>query len=585
MRETLNQPGRRQRIYSGLDCTQQAAWSNVLAGRNSLSILGVDRSICAFHCQNNKSLSKTYFVLEMAAMTVLLKVSSVKLYEDDGNGLWKDCSTNPCVLVISRNPQGLSCSVLDKSTRQPCFNRWLTPKVAITHDREDWIGWSEPSKEGLKAFGIKMKPAECVQFVDLISAQLSKGSPRSSLASSRTESLNPTPAPTHVESAPVTVQPSSSAPVQSPTLASSALPPSARPLSRTLSAQQTPQSVSFADGGAAVVDVRHHSSAGEEDAASPVVEQNAMALKIMEQKKRLLALKQSKEDDLDREKALLELAKKGAEEVAQTNTVVKKTFTHSKRKSMVDAAAFAAEFKSRNASNEFAALSIDLNDQVWVEHEHDGFLAYRISQRGLASVVLTPVDPNVSSNQMLTLPHKDFEALYKVSEFEPEQTSDLSMLGEFVSEPLVLAVLRERHRRKLVFTMLSDMLMSINPFADVQLYSARIMENYVRSGAQNLPPHAFGLASNALRELIQQREPQSIVICGEQSSGKTETTKMLMKFFGGVSSSSSLISQKLQCASFLLDSFGNAATHRNQNSSRFSKCFHQFQHIHVNFLR
>ena len=533
----------------------------------------------------NESFSKADFVLEMAAMTVLLKVSSVKLYEDDGDGLWKDCSANPCVLVISRNPQGLSCSVLDKSTRQPCFNRWLTPKVAITHDREDWIGWSEPSKEGLKAFGIKMKPAECVQFVDLISAQLSKGSPRSSLASSRTESLNPTPAPMHAESAPVTVQPSSSAPVQSPPLTSSALPSSARPLSRTLSAQQTPQSVSFAEGGAAVVDVRHHSSPGEED-ASPVVEQNAMALKIMEQRKRLLALKQSKEGDLDREKALLELAKKGVEEVAQTNTVVvKKTMSHSKRKSMVDAAAFAAEFKSRNGSKEIAALSIDVNDQVWVEHEHEGFLAYRISQRGLASVVLTPVDPNFSSNQMLTLPHKDFEALYKVSEFEPEQTSDVSMLGEFVSEPLVLAVLRERHRRKIVFTMLSDMLLSINPFSDVQLYSARIMENYIRLGAQNLPPHAFGLASNALRELVQQRESQNIVICGEQSSGKTETTKMLMKFFGGVSGSSSLISQKLQCASFLLDSFGNAATHRNQNSSRFSKCLHQFPHIYVVFLR
>jgi hypothetical protein len=498
----------------------------------------------------------------MAGMTVLLKVSSVKLYEDDGNGLWKDSTPNPCVLVISRNPQGLSCSILDKGTRQPCFNRWLTPKVAITHDREDWIGWSEPSKEGLKAFGIKMKPAECVQFVDLIASQLSKSS---SIASSRTESMNSTPAPNtpRVEAAPE--QLSSAAPVPSVHLPALSSPASSRPMS---------QSVSFADEGTTVADVRQRSpfpSQVEDDRGSPRNEQNAMAFKIMEQKKRLFALKQSKEDDLEREKALLELAKRGAEEVAQTDSVVKKSFSHSKRKSMVDAAAFAAVIKSQSTANELETPAIDMKDEVWVEHETEGFAAYRVSQRGLTSVVLAPVDPSTASNQTLTLPHKDLQALYAVSVFDPEQTSDISNLGESVSEPLVLAVLRERHRRKLVFTMLSDMLISINPFADVQIYSARIMENYIRLGSQNLPPHAFGLASNALRQLVQQREPQNIVICGEQSSGKTETTKILMKFFGGVSSASSLISQKLQCASFLLDSFGNAATHRNENSSRFSK--------------
>jgi hypothetical protein len=505
----------------------------------------------------------------MAGMTVLLKVSSVKLYEDDGNGLWKDSSPNPCVLVISRNPQGLSCSILDKGTRQPCFNRWLTPKVAITHDREDWIGWSEPSKEGLKAFGIKMKPAECVQFVDLIAAQLSKSS---SIASSRTESLNSTPAPTprveiatpRVEIAPE--QPLPVAQVLSVPLPSLSLPASSRTMSQT---------VSFADEGTAVADARQRSpfqSQGEEDhQGSPRNEQNIMALKIMEQKKRIFGLKQSKDDDIEREKALLELAKRGAEEVAQTNSVVKKTFSHNKRKSMVDAAAFAAVIKSQSASNELGAPAIDMKEEVWVEHETEGFAAYRISQRGLTSVVLAPVDPISASNQTLTLPHKDVQALYAVSEFDPEQTSDISNLGESISEPLVLAVLRERHRRKLVYTMLSDILISINPFADVQIYTARIMENYVRLGSQNLPPHAFGLASNALRQLVQQRESQNIVICGEQSSGKTETTKILMKYFGGINNASSLVSQKLQCASFLLDSFGNAATHRNENSSRFSK--------------
>jgi hypothetical protein len=501
----------------------------------------------------------------MAGMTVLLKVSNVKLYEDDGNGLWKDCSPNQCVMVISRNPQGLSCSILDKSTRQPCFNRWLTPKVAITHDRDDWIGWSEPSKEGLRAFGIKMKPAECVQFVDLIAAQLSKTSPVSSLASSRAESLNPTPAPHHADAA--HAQPSS--------LSSSSLHIPARPAPQSFGLQQSPRVASTIQGGATAADARRLSTPGEEDNQSPRVtprmEQNAMAMKIMEQRKRLNTLKESKEDDIDREKLLMELAKKGAEEATQqqATSVVKKSFN--KRKSMVDAAAFASEIKSRNSSSNLAPLSTDSNEQVWVEHDHEGFVAYRITQRGISNVVLAPADPAFSPNETLTLPHKDVELLYRVTQFNPDQTSDVSLLGEFVSEPLVLAVLRERFSRKLVFTMLSDMLISVNPFSDVQVYSARIMENYIRLGAHNLPPHAFGLASSALRQLLQQRQSQNIVICGEQNSGKTEISKVLMKFFGGVNDASSLISEKLQCASFILDSFGNAVTHRNENSSRFSK--------------
>jgi hypothetical protein len=507
----------------------------------------------------------------MAGMTLLLKVSNVKLYEDDGNGLWKDCSLNQCVMVVSRNPQGLSCSVLDKTTRQPCFNRWLTPKVAITHDREDWIGWSEASKEGLRAFGIKMKPAECVQFVDLIAQQLrSTNSPVSSLASSRTESLNPTPAPHHTEAA--QAQPSSSL-----SLSSSSLPVPARPVSQSLGLQQSPQSASTVQGGAAAPDARRLSSQGEEERESPRVtprlEQNAMAMKIMEQRKRLNTLKESKEDEIDREKLLMELAKKGAEVVTQTNAV-KKSFN--KRKSMVDAAAFALDIKSRNLSSNLAPLTIDSNEQVWVEHEHEGFIAYRITQRGISNVVLAPADSTTASHETLTFSHKDVESLYRVSEFDPNQTSDVSLLGEFVSEPLVLAVLRERFGRKLVFTMLSDMLISVNPFSDVQVYSARIMENYIRLGAQNLPPHAFGLASTAMRQLLQQRQPQNIVICGEQNSGKTEISKILMKFFGGLNDFSLPISEKLQCASYILDSFGNAVTHRNENSSRFSKYVHVF---------
>ncbi|CAB1102969.1 unnamed protein product [Ectocarpus sp. CCAP 1310/34] len=65
---------------------------------------------------------------------------------------------------------------------------------------------------------------------------------------------------------------------------------------------------------------------------------------------------------------------------------------------------------------------------------------------------------------------------------------------------------------------------------------------------------------------------QSIVVSGESGAGKTETSKIILTFLthrsaGGVAS----LDQKVMDSSPILESFGNAKTLRNNNSSRFGK--------------
>ena len=92
-------------------------------------------------------------------------------------------------------------------------------------------------------------------------------------------------------------------------------------------------------------------------------------------------------------------------------------------------------------------------------------------------------------------------------------------------------------------------------------------------------PHIYEISSTAYRRVSVQHKNQTILMMGESGAGKTESAKLILqhlaslrqeKVLAGGNSEDHLVQHMLQ-SSPIFESFGNAMTRLNKNSSRYGK--------------
>ncbi|ODV64333.1 myosin family protein [Ascoidea rubescens DSM 1968] len=197
-----------------------------------------------------------------------------------------------------------------------------------------------------------------------------------------------------------------------------------------------------------------------------------------------------------------------------------------------------------------------------------------------------------------------------------EASEDLTSLS-YLNEPAVLHAIKVRYANLNIYTYSGMVLIATNPFEKIdQLYSPDVIQAYAGKRKGELEPHLFAIAEDAYCCMKERIENQTIVVSGESGAGKTVSAKYIMRYFASVESNNNITNnnsniqintinnnnpnnipsinnnnpqsnnsstanpkhddmseteKRILATNPIMESFGNAKTTRNDNSSRFGK--------------
>jgi myosin heavy chain 6/7 len=215
----------------------------------------------------------------------------------------------------------------------------------------------------------------------------------------------------------------------------------------------------------------------------------------------------------------------------------------------------------------------DTKGKLWIPDKKDGY--------AMADIVKQ--DENTATVTCPDMTEKTFkkEEVGLVNPPKFEKWEDMSSLT-YLNEAGILHNLKARYVDFLIYTYSGLFCVAINPYKRLPIYGNRCVNYYKGKRRTEVPPHVFAISDNAYSDMLIENMNQSVLITGESGAGKTENTKKVISYFALYGADAdkkkspdqagkpSLEDQIVQ-TNPVLESFGNAKTVRNDNSSRFGK--------------
>jgi myosin heavy chain 6/7 len=234
---------------------------------------------------------------------------------------------------------------------------------------------------------------------------------------------------------------------------------------------------------------------------------------------------------------------------------------------------------SRDEKLGYTTKPFDSKKNRWVPDPEDGFVAAEIkSQKGDMVTLVT------SKGNEVTMKAEEAQEMNPPKFIKTDDMANLT----FLNEASVLTNLKDRYSSMMIYTYSGLFCVVINPYKRLPIYTESVIKSYMGKRRNEVPPHLFAVADEAYRNMVQDRENQSMLITGESGAGKTENTKKVISYFAIVGASQQSAAEKekekekggkkvgtleeqIVQTNPVLEAFGNAKTVRNNNSSRFGK--------------
>uniref|UniRef100_A0A670K994 Myosin-7B-like n=1 Tax=Podarcis muralis TaxID=64176 RepID=A0A670K994_PODMU len=249
--------------------------------------------------------------------------------------------------------------------------------------------------------------------------------------------------------------------------------------------------------------------------------------------------------------------------------------------SMLDMAEFgeAAEYlrKSYEEMLKYHNIPFDGKKRAWIPDEKEAYIEVEVKESSGGKVTVETKD-----KKTVVVKEDDIQ---QVNPPKFDMIEDMAMLTH-LNEASVLHNLKRRYAKWMIYTYSGLFCVTINPYKWLPVYTAPVVAAYKGKRRSEAPPHIYSIADNAYNDMLRNRENQSMLITGESGAGKTVNTKRVIQYFAIVAALGDSPGKKGQApatktggtledqiieANPAMESFGNAKTLRNDNSSRFGK--------------
>merc|ERR1711881_232851 len=230
---------------------------------------------------------------------------------------------------------------------------------------------------------------------------------------------------------------------------------------------------------------------------------------------------------------------------------------------------------SIDMKREDQAKVYDPKKSVWIMDEKTH--AYKEGLLEVGDILLE--DP--AAKCVVAVGHEKFTmkagAVGRVNPPKFEKCEDMVNLTH-LNDASVFWNLKTRYQAKMIHTYSGLFVVVVNSYKRYPLYTHRVCKIYLGKRRNECPPHLWAIAEGAYRNMLQNKKDNAMLITGESGAGKTENTKKVITYLAMVATGSGKKSEKkvsledqIVATNPILESYGNAKTSRNDNSSRFGK--------------